>query len=123
MSNSINFVGRLGQSAELKHVGDNMILEFTVANNTGFGDKQVTNWFRCSMWGNRGQKIEAYMQKGTQVFITGELRLRPYTNKDGVEKLSADVRVNDVDFCGPREDAPESRSAPVEDSDDESLPF
>jgi len=121
LSNSINFVGRLGADAELKHVGDHMILEFTIANNTGFGDKAVTNWFRCSMWGNRGQKIESYMRKGTQVFVTGELRLRPYTNKEGIDKLSADVRVNEIDFCGSRQDS-DSSSSPLPDSSRSSAP-
>lgn len=105
MSNSISFVGHLGSDAELKHVGENTVLEFRVANNVGFGDKKVTNWFRCSMWGRQAQTLEQYMVKGKTVFVAGELTLRQYTTKDGVEKLSPDIRVRDLDLVGGQQDS------------------
>ena len=107
MSNSISFIGHLGADAELKHVGENTVLEFRVGNNVGFGDKKVTNWFRCALWGKRGQSVETYLRKGQQVFVTGELTLRNFTGKDGVEKLSAEIRVGNVDLCGGRGAGPE----------------
>ena len=134
MSNSISFVGRLAADAELKHVGDNSVLEFRVANNVGFGDKQVTNWFRCNLWGKQAERIEQYMTKGKQVYISGELTLRPYTTKDGVEKMSVDIRVGNLDFVGgsgsESQDQPAPRTAPApapqagpSSEDPEDLPF
>lgn len=105
MSNSISFVGRLGADSELKHVGEQTVLEFRVANNVGFGDKKTTNWFRCNLWGRRGQSIESYLTKGKQVFVTGELALRPYTNRDGVEQISSDINVTNVDFISGADNA------------------
>jgi single-strand DNA-binding protein len=98
MSNNISFVGRLGSDAELKKVGDHTILELNVANNTGFGDKKETTWFKCTIWGSRGEKIQSYLTKGKQVFISGELTLRKFTNKEGVEKTSAEIKVDNIDF-------------------------
>lgn len=136
MANNISFVGRLGGEPELKHVGSYSVLEFSVANNTGFGDKQVTNWFRCTIWGARGEKLQSYLSKGKQVFITGELSLRKYTTNDGVEKMSPDVKVDQLDFIqgggqgeggvgegAPAYSAPASNSAPVTAESDEDLPF
>lgn len=136
MSNSISFVGHLGSDAELKHVGETTVLEFNVANNIGFGDKKSTIWFRCSVWGRRGQTIESFMRKGTQVFIAGELNLRQYTNKDGVEKTSAEIRVDQLELCGrasgmeaaaSSDPIASSRPAPVSAPDapetDEDMPF
>jgi len=110
MSNSVSFVGRLGRDSELKPVGDSNVLEFSVANDVGFGDKQSTNWFRCSLWGKQAVSLEPYLLKGKQVFISGELSLRPWMTKDDVERISPDVRVNTVKFCGDKKDADQSSS-------------
>ena len=118
MSNSISFVGRLGRDAEVKEVGSNKVLEMNVANNTGFGDKKNTNWFRCTLWGARGEKIASYLTKGKEVYISGELNIRKY-DKDGVEKFSHDVNVNNVDFIS----GGGNESSSDNSSDDEDAPF
>ena len=69
MSNSISFVGRLGNDAELKHIGENTVLEFSLANDVGFKEKKLTNWFRCSFWGKRGQSLAQFLVKGKQIAL------------------------------------------------------
>ena len=96
MSNSIAFIGHLGQDAELRRVGENTVLEFRVANNVGYGERKFTNWFSCTLWGKQAQSLEPMLLKGKQVFVTGELTLRPWTTREGVERLSPDVRCNNV---------------------------
>ena len=131
MSNVISMVGRLGQDAELKEVASTTVLEFSIANATGFGEKEVTGWFRCAMWGKRGEKIVNYLRKGSQVWVCGEFTPRPWTNKEGVEKLSLDINVTSLDFVGKKDatDAPKSdeptydRKEPVATNDDEEMPF
>ena len=100
MSNNISFVGRVGSDPELKDVGSSTVLEFRVANDTGFGDRKTTNWFRCAYWGRRAQSLQPYLEKGKKVFITGELTLRKYTDRDNIERWSPDVNVNQLDFVG-----------------------
>jgi single-strand DNA-binding protein len=135
MSNNISFVGRLGSDPELKNVGDYTVLELNVANNRGFGDKKITNWFRCTIWGSRGEKLQSFLSKGKQVFITGELSLRKFTGNDGVEKTSAEVKVDQLDFISGGDGGsntefsaptPAAQAAPSNSSSpetDEDLPF
>ena len=125
MSNSISFTGRLGRDAELKAVGDSNVLEFSLANDCGFGDRKVTNWFRCAVWGKQATSLEKYLIKGKQVTVHGELTLRTYTGKDGVDKISPDVRVNSLDLVGGKDDAAPAKSAPARhvDNDEEDAPF
>jgi single-stranded DNA-binding protein len=68
--------------------------------------------------------------KGTRIGITGELTNRPYTDKQGVEKYSLELRVSDVTLLGSKSDAVhETRtSAKAEqdaprDSFDDDVPF
>jgi len=100
MSNSISFLGRVANDPELKEVGQNTILELSVADNVGFGDRQVTNWFRCTLWGKRATSLQPHISKGKQVFVTGQLTLRKYTDREGVERMSPEIRVDQLEFAG-----------------------
>lgn len=111
--NSLNFTGNLGRDCETRFTpGGDAITSFSVALTSGYGEKKITSWMNCSVWGKRGEAVAPYLKKGTQVAISGELALRPYTNKDGIEKVSPDVRVNDLTLLGGR--STESAHAPSE---------
>jgi single-strand DNA-binding protein len=111
--NSLNFTGNLGRDCETRFTpGGDAITSFSVALTSGYGEKKITSWMNCSIWGKRGESVAPYLKKGTQVAISGELALRPYTNKDGIEKVSPDVRVNDLTLIGGR--STESAHAPSE---------
>ena len=114
--NSLNFTGNVGRDAETRFTpGGDAITSFSVALSSGYGDKKITTWLNCSMFGKRGEAVASYIKKGAQVGISGEFAARPYTTKDGVEKLSLDVRVNDLTLLGGKSDAtasPQQNNAP-----------
>ena len=128
--NNLNFTGNCGRDAEVKHTasGDS-ITSFSVALSSGYGDKKVTTWINCSMFGKRGESVANYVKKGSLVGISGEFQARPWTNKDGVEKLSLEVRVNDLTLLGGKDGTakpaqqsnPQSPADGFDDSD--SIPF
>ena len=83
----IYFDGRLTRDAELRVTENgNMVLNFTVAVDTGYGDNKVTEYIECSLWGERGEKIGEYLTKGLQVFVSGSASLRSWNrgSKSGV---------------------------------------
>jgi len=100
MSNNISVVGRLGKDAELKQVGDNQVLEFSVGSDVGYGDKKSTNWFNAGVWGKSAVALEQYLKKGQQVVVHGELTLRKYITNEGVEGTSAEIKQCRVDLVG-----------------------
>ncbi len=103
--NSLNFTGGLGRDAETRFTpsGD-AITSFSVALTSGYGEKKITTWLNCSLFGKRGESLAPYLKKGAQVAISGEFAARPYTTKEGIEKLSLDVRVNDLTLIGGKSD-------------------
>ena len=124
MSNSISLIGRLTKDSELKSVGSTQVLEFSLASDTGFGDKKVGSFYNCKLWGKRGESMASHLVKGKQLFVCGELTLRPF----GEKRLSPDVNVSVCDFIGSKGDnaAPASTGmaqANSSPSDEESLPF
>jgi single-strand DNA-binding protein len=78
---------------------------------SGYGDKAVTTWLNCSLWGKRAETLAPMLLKGTQIAITGELTNRSYADKSGVNKFSLELRVNDITLLGKKQSEP---SAPRE---------
>ncbi|MDQ6951109.1 MAG: single-stranded DNA-binding protein [Mariprofundales bacterium] len=104
--NMYTFTGRLGRDQETRYTQSGMaICSFTVAVDYGFGDNKGTNWVRCSLFGKRAEgRLPGYLLKGTQVAISGELRVREYDDKDGNRRTSIDLSVNELDLIGGRND-------------------
>lgn len=111
--NSWQFTGYLGQSADQKFVGDQSLVAFSVAVKSGFGEKAVTTWANCQMWGKRGESVLPYLKKGQLVGVSGEVTLRMYEKKDGGAGSSLDVRVNDLTLLGKSEAPQQQEQKPV----------
>lgn len=80
------------------------LTSFTIAVNTraGAGREENTTFYRCTMWGNRGEAIAKYVTKGQQLLVSGTLSARSYQAKDGTERQSLEVNVDDFSFVGSR---------------------
>ena len=129
--NNWNFTGRLGKDVETRYLpnGD-AVANFTVAVDFGYGDKKGAIWARCSMFGKRAEAVSPYLTKGQQVAISGELSERKWTDKEGVEKTTQEVRVNELTLVGGKSEAQPSKPAPkstppkAKSSDfDDDIPF
>jgi single-strand DNA-binding protein len=128
--NNLTIAGVLGKDPELKQVGQDQVLSFTVADSQG--KEKPTLWWNCQLWGKRATTLQQYMAKGQKVTVSGNIQMREYTDKDGNKKTAMDVRVNDVALQGGGEQAP--KAAPAKparqaaapsgfDDMDDSIPF
>lgn len=92
---NIVIAGRIGRDAETRTAGDGTVTGFTVAVDVRQGREKTTNWWRVSLWGNRGEKLAQYLTKGASVTVSGEFSLSEY---DGKPQLN--IRANDVALQG-----------------------
>lgn len=106
MSNVFSFTGVVGRDAEVRRIPSGQaVLNVTVANNIGFGDRQQTIWVRVAVWGKRAEgSLVDYLKKGQHVFVSGELSTREYQANDGTTKTSIEVNANILDLIGGRKD-------------------
>ncbi|MCW1431365.1 single-stranded DNA-binding protein [Novosphingobium sp. JCM 18896] len=126
---SITIAGRIGRDAELRNTqnGD-QVCGFTVAVDTRQGRDKVTNWWRVSLWGKRGEALAQYLTKGASVTVQGEFSLGEY---DGKPQLN--IRANEIALQGGRSEGGQrdQRSAgdqvrdhfPQAEDLDDSIPF
>lgn len=102
--NSLTIAGQLGRDAEVRFLpnGD-PVANFSVADSQG-KDKDAI-WWSCQLFGKRAESLAQYLTKGQAVTITGNVSQRKYIDKSGVEKISTDVRVNDIALQGGKREA------------------
>ena len=117
MSNVFSFTGTVGRDAEVRYLPSGQaVLNVTVANNIGFGDKQQTLWIRCAVWGKRAEgQLQNYLKKGQQVFVSGELSQSEYRAQDGTTKTSLELNATIIDLVGKRNESnPQQQNHPAQ---------
>lgn len=109
--NIVTIAGNLGKDAELRHLpnGDPLV-SFSVADS--MGKDKGTIWWNCTLFGKRAESLHQYLVKGQQVTVIGTVAERSFTDKDGNQRKSMDVRVQDLALQGGRRDDPAPRQAP-----------
>lgn len=134
--NKITATGRLAADAEVRFTaGGDAIANVRLASDVGFGDKKVTNWFTCTLFGKRAEALAPHLTKGLQCTVFGTLTLREWTNKDGVKQLSPDIRIDEIELQGGGKQQGEqaaparqqsrapAQSSPAQAFDDSDVPF
>lgn len=108
---SINLVmvtGNLTRDAELRNTNTNgtPVLNFSVAVNDRRKNQQTGEWedypnfFDCSLFGTRAEKIAPYLTKGRRVAIQGKLRWSQWQDKNDPDKKrqSVSILVDEIEF-------------------------
>jgi len=108
--NKVIIVGNLGRDPEVRTFpsGDR-VANVTIATTDRWKDKtsgemkEATEWHRVVFNGRLGEIAGEYLRKGSQVYIEGSLRTRKWTDKDGVEKYTTEIRADQMQMLGKRE--------------------
>ena len=101
--NQVTIVGNLTRDPELRYTPNGRpVASFTVAVNQSTKNQQTgewiesTDWFRVSVWGDRGERAAESLRKGARVFVDGRFRTREYEANDGQKRLSLDITADTV---------------------------
>lgn len=103
MLNKTMLIGRLGSPGELRETTNgNMVYTNSLAVSKKVKDKNgnyqdKTEWINFVIWQKGAEIFNQYTQKGSQVFIEGELQTDTY-EKNGEKRYSTKVNVSDFRF-------------------------
>lgn len=106
--NVFTFTARVGADAELRNHNGSPVASIRLANDTGHGDQRATMWLNGSIWGSRAEKLAPMLTKGTKVVVSGSLSQREYTARDGSKASVLELRINELEFAGPRQEIAEA---------------
>lgn len=74
------------------------IVNFSVADNHRNGDKEEAIFWRCAVYGKQAEFLAKYGKKGGRVNVIGEVQPNNYTNKDGQQVSTIQVRVTNIEI-------------------------
>ena len=108
--NKVIIVGNLGRDPEMRTFpsGD-QVANVTIATTDKWKDKQTgemkeaTEWHRVVFNGRLAEIAGQYLRKGSQVYVEGTLRTRKWTDQNGVEKYSTEIRADQMQMLGSRQ--------------------
>ena len=96
---SVVLIGHLGRDVDTKFLSDGtLVANFSIATSRKRKDGEVTTWWRCVLFGKRGEALAQYLHKGDPVLIQGEPYLRSYTANDDTERQSLECDVKEWAF-------------------------
>ena len=127
MLNHVTLMGRLTRDPELRRTGSGTaVTSFTLAVDRDFAPKdgsREADFIDCVAWRQSGEFVSKYFAKGRMAVVSGRLQIRPWTDKDGNNRRSAEVVVDNVYFGDSRRDAPEEAKEAVDSGYSDDLPL
>ena len=90
-----------------------------------------TDFYNATAWDRNADTVNKYFGKGSAIFVVGEIRNSPYTDRAGVKHFADEVVVSAVRFVDSKSDAAAAPKESAQEADgefgelpgDEDLPF
>ncbi len=117
LRNRVQLIGHLGHDPEIKTLeSGKKLARFTLATNENFKNAEglkteETTWHNIVAWNGSAEIASKYLAKGKEVCIDGRITYRTYTDKNGVQKGSTEIVVNELLLLGSTKEKPEKKTA------------
>ena len=108
MLNKIFIMGRLTRDPELRRTNNGTaVARFALAVDRDYknadGSKD-TDFIDCVAWRNSAEFVSKYFSKGRMAVVEGRLQIRDWKDKDGNNRRSAEVIVENIYFGDSKRD-------------------
>ncbi len=115
MLNKIFIMGRLTRDPELRRTQSGTpVTSFSLAVDRDFksqSGERETDFIDVVAWRSTAEFVSKYFTKGRMAVVEGRLQIRPWTDKDGNNRRSAEVVADNVYFGDSRRDGDGSGSS------------
>jgi len=104
--NKAILVGNLGRDAEMRFTtGGTAVATESIATTDHFTDRdgqkrEDTQWHRIVIWGKTAESIQPYLTKGKQIYVEGKIQTREWTDKEGKQVKTTEIRADRVVLLG-----------------------
>lgn len=104
--NKAILVGNLGRDAEMRFTsGGTAVATVSIATTDVYNDrdgqkKEDTQWHRIVIWGKMAESIQPYLTKGKQIYVEGKIQTREWTDKEGKQVKTTEIRADKVVLLG-----------------------
>ena len=104
MTNLCVLKGRLCKNPELSTTTSGMpVCRIRIA--VPRRDKQSgADFITCTAFKNQAEFLNKYFSKGQEILIQGSLRINQWEGDDGIKREGCEVLINNIDFCGAKQE-------------------
>ena len=100
----ITVVGNLTADPELRYTQNGLpVANFTIASTPRNFDRQSNEWkdgdalfLRASVWREFAEHVAGSLTKGSRVIATGRLKQRSYQDREGNQRTSIELEVDEI---------------------------
>ncbi|MFW6075048.1 MAG: single-stranded DNA-binding protein, partial [Chloroflexota bacterium] len=69
------------------------------------------DWYRVAAFGRQAEIADQYLAKGLKVLVDGQPQIRNFTDQNGVERTSVEIRADNFQMLNTREEADQIRAS------------
>lgn len=110
--NKVILIGTLGKDPETKTFPNGgSLTQFSIATSEVWNDKnsgerkELTEWHRIVMQNRLGEIAQQYLKKGSKVYIEGSLKTRQWTDQNGQERYTTEIRGSNMQMLDSKGDS------------------
>ena len=95
--NKVTLIGRLGQDPEVREVGTSKVANFSIATDESYTDRsgnkvEKTEWHKIVMWNKAAENAQAFLKKGSLVYVEGKIETRSWENDSGEKRYTTEIK-------------------------------
>ena len=118
--NKVILIGRLGRDPELRYTQSGTpVANFPLATSETYTDKngnkqEKTEWHKIVVWNNQAENVTKYLSKGRLALVEGSLQTRKWTDNQGQDRYTTEIRAQRVVFLDSQASVDSSESSTEE---------
>ena len=118
--NKVILIGRLGRDPELRYTPSGTpVANFPLATSETYTDKngnkqEKTEWHKIVVWNNQAENVTKYLSKGRLALVEGSLQTRKWTDNQGQDRYTTEIRAQRVVFLDSQASVDSSESSTEE---------
>lgn len=124
--NRAELIGRLGADPEIRYThSQTAVANMSVATNHSIKQDgewvEATEWHRIVVWGKMAEACAEYLSKGSQVYISGRLQTRAWTDREDVKRWVTEIVAQDVIFLDSKGQGQKSARPPAPPKEEDEM--
>jgi len=130
--NKIQLIGRVGQPPKLRYTkSDTPVIGFSIATNHTYDGNEETTWHDITAFGRLAELVDEYVDVGDEIYVEGRISKSEWTDDAGQTRKSTEVIAKNIQFDSSgsggsgssKGSHPPSNTPPVDEYDDDEIPF
>jgi single-strand DNA-binding protein len=121
--NKVILIGNCGQDPETRHTpSGNAVTNLSIATSESWKDKTTgeaqerTEWHRVVFFNRLAEIAEAYLKKGSKVYVEGSLRTRKWQDNTGQDRYTTEIVASNMQMLDSRMADGDNYAAPQQSS-------